>query len=81
MPVGMTTTSVAQRRPWRHSRDYAARHPAIPAVPIQFTDTTNHRALTATFKKIRISACFVYSTPIKSCLNILDSGSQLEQPG
>jgi hypothetical protein len=56
-------------------------HPAIPAVLTQFTDTTNHRALTATFKKIRISACFVYSTPIKSCLNILDSGSQLEQPG
>ena len=23
MPVGMTTTSVAQRRPWRYSRDYA----------------------------------------------------------
>ena len=30
-------------------------------------------------RKIRIGACFVYSTPIKSCLNILDGGSQLEQ--
>ena len=48
--------------------------------PYQFTDTTNHRALTATFEKICISDCFVCSTPIKSRLNILHGGSQLEQP-
>ena len=63
-----------------HNLDPAVDRDWAISRPYQFTNTTNHRALTATFEKIRISNCFVCSTPIKSRLNILHGGSQLEQP-